>query len=147
MILAEDALRNTIVQLLPPALPILPQEENKIYSLYNNLKELPDFRCKDDEEYELHADKGETTSTEFRNTYPVYTRQTLEKYDFSTREKQYSEHTQTIDCHEHTLKFESNFESGNLERVDKVLKKQSYHLTLQNDINTSGYTQWFFFSV
>jgi hypothetical protein len=34
-----------------------------------------------------------------------------------------------------------------LEKVDKVFKKQNYQLSLQNDINTSGYTQWFFFSV
>ena len=48
MALTQYDLRKTIVELLPPALPILPQEQNKIFSLYNNLKELPNFTHKDD---------------------------------------------------------------------------------------------------
>ena len=45
-----------------------------------------------------------------------------------------------------TLVFESKFESGNLEMAVK-LSDTEYNLTLQNDINTSGNTQWFFFRV
>jgi len=44
------------------------------------------------------------------------------------------------------LKFDSNFESGNLYAVYKVSEKE-YDLILQNDINTKGHTQWFYFSV
>jgi cytosolic carboxypeptidase protein 2/3 len=43
-----------------------------------------------------------------------------------------------------TLIFESRFESGNLCLAGKV-SDEEYNLLLQNDINTKGYTQWFFF--
>lgn len=42
--------------------------------------------------------------------------------------------------------FESRFESGNLAAALKV-NDSDYHLMLQNDVNTSGHTQWFFFRV
>lgn len=45
-----------------------------------------------------------------------------------------------------TLIFESRFESGNLAAAVKV-KDDDYHLLLQNDVNTGGHTQWFFFRV
>lgn len=45
-----------------------------------------------------------------------------------------------------TLIFESRFESGNLYSVMKVTDSE-YHLCLQNDVNTVGHTQWFFFRV
>ena len=45
-----------------------------------------------------------------------------------------------------TLIFESRFESGNLAAALKV-NENDYYLALQNDVNTSGNTQWFFFRV
>jgi len=45
-----------------------------------------------------------------------------------------------------TLIFESRFESGNLAAALKVSDGE-YHLLLQNDVNTGGHTQWFFFRV
>jgi len=50
------------------------------------------------------------------------------------------------DEQDRTLLFESRFESGNLSMVAKVSDSE-YNLLLQNDINTTGYTQWFFFKV
>ena len=43
-----------------------------------------------------------------------------------------------------TILFESRFESGNLAAALKV-NPNDYLLLLQNDVNTSGHTQWFFF--
>lgn len=43
-----------------------------------------------------------------------------------------------------TLKFESRFESGNLAVAIKVSETE-YDLLMQNDINTKGHTQWFYF--
>ena len=43
-----------------------------------------------------------------------------------------------------TLIFESRFESGNLGMASKVSDNE-YNLLLQNDVNTQGHTQWFFF--
>ena len=43
-----------------------------------------------------------------------------------------------------TLIFESRFESGNLLAAIKVSENE-YDLVLQNDINTNGNTQWYFF--
>ncbi len=45
-----------------------------------------------------------------------------------------------------TLVFESRFETGNLLVAMKVSDNE-YDLVLQNDINTNGHTQWFFFRV
>ena len=45
-----------------------------------------------------------------------------------------------------TLVFESRFESGNLNLAIKMAEDE-YNLLLQNDINTNGHTQWFFFRV
>ena len=46
-----------------------------------------------------------------------------------------------------TLIFESRFESGNLLCAFKTEDENSYQLYLQNDTNTTGYIQWFFFRV
>lgn len=45
-----------------------------------------------------------------------------------------------------TLVFESRFESGNLQLAHKV-SDHEYDLILQNDINSKGHTQWFYFRV
>lgn len=45
-----------------------------------------------------------------------------------------------------TLVFESRFESGNLLAAMKVSDNE-YDMFLQNDINTNGHTQWYFFRV
>ena len=45
-----------------------------------------------------------------------------------------------------TLVFESRFESGNLCIAIKASESE-YNCFLQNDINSQGYTQWFFFRV
>ena len=45
-----------------------------------------------------------------------------------------------------TLEFDSVFESGNLAIALKVSDKE-YNCLLQNDINTNGHTQWFYFKV
>eukprot|EP00826_Nyctotherus_ovalis_P030199 TRINITY_DN2401_c0_g6_i1.p1 TRINITY_DN2401_c0_g6~~TRINITY_DN2401_c0_g6_i1.p1 ORF type:complete len:147 (-),score=37.85 TRINITY_DN2401_c0_g6_i1:217-657(-) len=45
-----------------------------------------------------------------------------------------------------TLLFESRFESGNLCLASKV-SEWEYNLFMQNDVNTQGFTQWFFFQV
>jgi hypothetical protein len=47
---------------------------------------------------------------------------------------------------ENTLEFDSVFESGNLAIALKVSDIE-YNLLLQNDINTNGHTQWFYFKV
>ena len=48
---------------------------------------------------------------------------------------------------DNTLIFESRFESGNLLCAFKTEDENSYQLYLQNDTNTTGYIQWFFFKV
>ena len=47
---------------------------------------------------------------------------------------------------EETLQFDSVFESGNLALAMKV-NENEYNCLLQNDINTNGDTQWFYFKV
>lgn len=50
------------------------------------------------------------------------------------------------DANDKTLLFESRFESGNLFLAQK-LSDTEYNLLMQNDINTTGHTQWFYFRV
>lgn len=50
------------------------------------------------------------------------------------------------DQNDKTLVFESRFESGNLQLVHKRSDAE-YDLVLQNDINSQGHTQWFYFRV
>ena len=50
------------------------------------------------------------------------------------------------DPNDKTLLFESKFESGNLYLAQKVSDSE-YNLLMQNDINTNGHTQWFYFKV
>jgi len=50
------------------------------------------------------------------------------------------------DENDKTLLFESRFESGNLYLSQKVSDNE-YNLLMQNDVNTQGHTQWFFFQV
>ena len=45
-----------------------------------------------------------------------------------------------------TLEFDSVFESGNLAVAIKVSDTE-YNCLLQNDVNTNGHTQWFYFKV
>lgn len=45
-----------------------------------------------------------------------------------------------------TLEFDSVFESGNLAIAIKV-SPEEYNCLLQNDVNTAGHTQWFYFKV
>ena len=45
-----------------------------------------------------------------------------------------------------TLLFESRFESGNLNHALKISDNE-YNLSMQNDINSAGNTQWFYFRV
>lgn len=44
------------------------------------------------------------------------------------------------------LIFDSRFENGNLRKAAK-LTNHEYNLWLQNDTNTRGHTQWFYFKV
>ena len=51
------------------------------------------------------------------------------------------------DENDKTLIFESRFESGNLLCAFRTDEENKYQLVLQNDTNTTGYIQWFFFRV
>lgn len=49
------------------------------------------------------------------------------------------------------FKFDSQFESGNLfavfEKKDMETDIKQFDLILQNDINTKGFSNWFYFSI
>jgi len=64
----------------------------------------------------------------------------------SKSNKEPSPYYTVMDKDDHTLVFESRFESGNLLAVAKK-NDNEYILVVQNDTNTTGYSQWFFFKV
>jgi hypothetical protein len=43
------------------------------------------------------------------------------------------------------LIFDSRFECGNLSMASKI--EDQYFLLLHNDVNTNGYTNWFYFTI
>ena len=47
---------------------------------------------------------------------------------------------------QNVLIFDSRFENGNLRKVAK-LSNVEYNLWLENDLNTKGHTQWYYFKV
>jgi len=47
---------------------------------------------------------------------------------------------------ENMLIFDSRFENGNLRRAIKVSNVE-YNLFMENDFNTRGHNQWFYFKV
>ncbi|KAL4469431.1 hypothetical protein ABPG74_004684 [Tetrahymena malaccensis] len=57
-----------------------------------------------------------------------------------------AEKEKAIKIQKNDLVFDSRFESGNLFQAWKISNTE-YNLILQNDINSKGNTQWFFFSV
>jgi cytosolic carboxypeptidase protein 2/3 len=52
----------------------------------------------------------------------------------------------TLVVPEDALRFDSKFESGNLKKAVRV-RDREYNLHLEYDVETKGYTQWFYFSV
>lgn len=64
----------------------------------------------------------------------------------STKNKVVRPYYTLTDDNDKTLIFESRFESGNLLAAFKISENQ-YQLVVQNDTNTNGYSQWFFFRV
>ena len=54
--------------------------------------------------------------------------------------------TLTIPNQQNILIFDSRFENGNLRKVAKVSNVE-YNLWLENDLNTKGHTQWYYFKV
>ena len=77
------------------------------------------------------------------NTDSEYTIEPHETINVQNPIKPYYQLTSPED---NTLIFESRFESGNLCMAIK-LSEWEYDLLMQNDINTEGYTQWFYFRV
>lgn len=56
------------------------------------------------------------------------------------------QYTLTIPNQQNILIFDSRFENGNLRKVAKVSNVE-YNLWLENDLNTKGHTQWYYFKV
>ena len=55
-------------------------------------------------------------------------------------------YTISVPQHDNILIFDSRFECGNLRRAIKV-NNVEYNIWLENDVNTKGHTQWFYFKV
>lgn len=69
----------------------------------------------------------------------------LKKQDLK-RELKAAQYTISVPPLHNMLIFDSRFESGNLRKASKV-NNVEYNLWLENDLNTRGHTQWFFFKV
>jgi hypothetical protein len=65
----------------------------------------------------------------------------------STKHKPLKDYYTLLDENDTTPVFESRFESGNLHSAYRTDDSCTYNLVLENDTNTFGYSQWFFFRV
>lgn len=88
----------------------------------------------------LNAEEGKYASLSPRNVHRRLPREN------QNRQVLDSQVYKLKDSDDQTLLFESRFESGNLYLAQKVSEIE-YNLLMQNDINTQGHTQWFFFQV
>lgn len=111
--------------------------------------------------YKRDPNHNTTIYTEFnRSQFSLkkYLRESMEKAKKGGKEKERlrtddprSGNEEFEDCYyqpagpeDTTIVFESKFECGNLSMAAKVSDNE-YNLIMQNDINTLGYGQWFFF--
>ena len=64
------------------------------------------------------------------------------------QQRDYVNLTRTLNVpnYQNVLIFDSRFENGNLRKVAKVSNVE-YNLWLENDLNTRGNTQWYYFKV
>lgn len=65
---------------------------------------------------------------------------------FLRREFKPTTYSLTVPQLHYGLIFDSRFESGNLRKAAKV-NNVEYNLWLENDLNTKGHTQWYYFKV
>ncbi|KAJ3321687.1 Cytosolic carboxypeptidase 3 [Boothiomyces sp. JEL0866] len=84
---------------------------------------------------ELKANFGR--KMEPKTVYVAKTKKSKKKQDLSAQEDLEATNI---------LKFESRFESGNLQEAVQT-SEFSYELKLRKDLNTAGHTQWFYFRV
>lgn len=94
----------------------------------------------------MHATKGNTTSA---GKDPYSTKFIFEEVDKkrAVRLKDFKlPNQQNQSVAENSLKFECNFECGNLHSAIKISSTE-YHLFIHPDTNTGGHTQWFYFKV
>lgn len=69
----------------------------------------------------------------------------MPKFDFKKELKSAQYEIEVPSLH-NMLIFDSRFESGNLRKAVKV-NNIEYNLWLDNDLNTRGHTQWYYFKV
>ena len=70
----------------------------------------------------------------------------MPKYESKNRELKAPQYTISVPPLHNMLIFDSRYESGNLRKASKV-NNVEYNLWLENDLNTKGHTQWFYFKV
>ncbi len=63
---------------------------------------------------------------------------------FSATRSLFPEYTLVVPQFSEGLLFESKFENGNLKKAIRV-SRDEYNLILDEDHNTKGHTQWFYF--
>lgn len=81
---------------------------------------------------------------DFTNDYDKFLFKNLPRFetqrDFKSVQEVYIPNQQNV------LVFDSRFENGNLRKASKV-NNVEYNLWLENDLNTKGHTQWYYFKV
>ena len=108
---------NIVYERVYPDTPRQIDKTNYYLTVLYNVKKLVYLQKNDDDACEMHKPTGAIT--------PYY---------------------KPSNALDKTIVFESRFESGNLGVAIK-LSDEEYDLYVQNDINTYGHTQWFFFRV
>jgi len=90
--------------------------------------------------------RNELTKEQKINTENIVNLQKKSDIPSSAKNKLVTPYYTPLEENDKTLIFESRFESGNLLAAFKI-SENSYHLIVQNDTNTNGYSQWFFYRV
>ena len=123
---------------------------NKLNKLY---EDDDDFYYEEYNENNIDINKNILKNDEHFDTKSIPNKKSLKKKNnihYNTQNninRQLSPYYKLKNKNDKTLIFESRFESGNLLAAFKTEEENNYQLYLQNDTNTTGYIQWFFFRV
>ena len=114
---------------------------------FSNIKDLKSSKNMNNLSSNIDNNMNEDIKTDDSNSNSNITNEKDKEIQLNTIYGETLPYYKLKDDKDKTLIFESRFESGNLLCAFRTDEENKYQLFLQNDTNTTGYIQWFFFRV
>ena len=164
----EDSDLDELYKHIPPPIPLIPKNKYKELPIHLQIRPnseekffkrfMDSYKGDNMHSYDKSTNRKEgmvSLANVCENTNIVYQRDLTKSGNPSNSNKTKLDNLSSLPKLDHkfavenktdTLIFESRFESGNLALAIKITDVE-YELLMQNDINTKGHTQWFYFGV